>query len=99
MSRMQERFNFAMELQNLRKSVDKLEAQLKKQSDCDLNDPIRTFQVVLNVETRSSSWGEGYVDSAEMTEHFRAFIPELRNVLHLDEEYESIKVQQVTEVT
>lgn len=99
MSTYQERFNYALEIGTLKKRIVALEAKLKKEQNQEFNDPIRTFEVVLRVATRASTWGAGVLDKNTIYHHFDDFTAEIAETTNLVDEGDSIKVQRVTEVT
>jgi hypothetical protein len=102
MSTYQERFNYALELEQLRTRINDIEAKLRQEQEREfaaIADPIRTFEVVLRVETRASTWGTGELDKDEIYQHFDDFMSRICEITNLIDEDDSIKVQRVTEVT
>jgi hypothetical protein len=102
MSTYQERFNYALEIGALKERIVALEAQLKDEQEREFAataDPIRTFEVVLRVTTRASTWGLNGVGKDEMYHHFDENLSEICETTNLVDEGDSIKVQRVTEVT
>ena len=65
----------------------------------ELNDPLRTFEVVLRVTTRASTWGDGGVDKGKMFFHFEDYLSEICETANLVDDGDSIIVHKVTEVT
>lgn len=98
MSTYQERFNYALEIEQLRTRLKNLEARLKEEQEREFDDPIRTFEVVLRVTTRASTWGLNGVDKDEVYHHFEDFLCEIAETINLTDEGDSIKVQGVNEV-
>jgi hypothetical protein len=95
---MQERFNYAFELQALRDRVVALEKQLKEDVERDAESP-QTFEITLKVTTLPSTWGEEYVDCLVVENHFNDFMFEMKEALRLDDGGDEIKVLKITEVT
>jgi hypothetical protein len=95
---MQERLNYALELQTLRNRVAALEKQLKEDAERDAESP-RMFEVTLKVTTLPSTWGEEYVDCDTLEQHLFDYMFEVKEALHLDDGGDEIKVLKVTEVT
>ena len=87
--------NISLEIDELKARIFALETQLKE----DLLDPVCTFEVVLRVTTRASTWGQEGVDCDKMRYHLSYFNKEIKEVLFLTDPGDSIKVQGVTEVT
>jgi hypothetical protein len=101
MTTYQERFNYALEIGSLKERIVALEAQLKEEQDQEFAataDPIRTFEVVLRVTTRASTWGAGVLGKNTIYHHFDDFTAEIAETTNLVDEGDSIKVQRVTEV-
>ena len=90
---------FTQELQAMRAQLIAMEAVLQEAKEQEENDPLRTFDVVLRVTTRASSWGGGVIDSDYMFAHFFDYVDEIAPVTHFTDPGDSIKVQGVTEVT
>jgi hypothetical protein len=86
--------NISLEIDELKARIFALETQLKE----DLLDPIRTFEVVLRVTTRASTWGDREVDYCEVYDHFHQYTNDMKNAIFLNDEGDSIKVEKVTEV-
>jgi hypothetical protein len=99
MTTYQERFNYALEIEKLKTRLKDLETKLREEQEREFNDPLRTFEVVLRVETRASTWGAGVLDKNTIYHHFDDFTPEIAETINLIDEGDSIKVQRVIEVT
>lgn len=89
-----ERFNYALELVELKNKIAVLEARLKEEQ---LESPLCTYEVVLQVTTRASTWGDG-LDASHLQDHFNDYIGDIADAVHLTDKGDSIKVQKITEV-
>lgn len=98
MSTYQERFNYALEIEQLKTRLKNLESQLREEQEREFDDPIRTFEVVLRVTTRASTWGAQGVNAGIVSDHFDDYLHEISEVANLTDEGDSIKVQGVNEV-
>lgn len=94
-----ERFNYALELVELKNKIAALEARLKEEQENDeqFANPLYTFEVVLRVATRASTWGDG-LDASHLQDHFNDYIGAIAVAAHLTDKGDSIKVQKITEV-
>lgn len=94
-----ERFNYALELVELKNKIAALEARLKEEQENDeqFANPLYTFEVVLRVATRASTWGDG-IDAGLLRDHFNDYIGDIADAVHLTDKGDSIKVQKITEV-
>lgn len=99
MSTYQERFNYALEIEQLKTRLKNLETKLREEQEREFSDPLRTFDVVLRVTTYASNWPQDFVDSEMVSRHFSDQTNELLSVLSFTDEGDSIKVHGVTEVT
>lgn len=99
MTTYQERFNYALEIEQLKTRLKDLEAKLREEQEREFSDPVRTFDVVLRVETRGSTWGINGVDKDIVYRHFFDFIDDVEEIVNFTDKDDSIKVQGVTEVT
>lgn len=99
MTTYQERFNYALEIQQLRTQINDLEAKLRKEQERDFSDPSRTFEVVLRVTTRASNWGSSGLNKDVVHAHFNEWLSEIAEVVNLVDEGDSVKVEKVNEVT
>lgn len=99
MTTYQERFNYALEIEKLKTQLRNLETKLREEQEREFNDPIRTFEVVLRVTTRASTWGLNGVDKDQVSYHFQDYTDEIQEVVNFTDEGDSIKVHGVTEVT
>lgn len=95
----QERFNYALEIEGLKTRLKNLETKLREEQEREFNDPVRTFEVVLRVTTRASTWGIQGVNAGIVSDHFYDYLQEISEVANLTDEGDSIKVLKVTEVT
>jgi hypothetical protein len=86
---------FTQELQALRDKIAAMETTLQSAKD---EDPLRTFDVVLRVTTHASTWG-AWVDCDKVRYHFSDFNEEIKEAVLLTDPGDSVKVQEVTEVT
>ena len=91
--------HYALEIDELKARLLRLETKLKEEQDKNLSDPIRTFLVTLKVTTKASTWGYERVDACELEDHFNEFICEISSASYLDDPGDSIIVQGVKEVT
>lgn len=89
-----ERFNYAFELVELKNKIAVLEARLKEEQ---LESPLCTYEVVLRVTTRASTWGDG-LDASHLQDQFNDYIGDIADAVHLTDKGDSIKVQKITEV-
>lgn len=89
-----ERFNYAFELVELKNKIAVLEARLKEEQ---LESPLCTYEVVLQVTTCASTWGDG-LDASHLQDHFNDCIDDIADAVHLTGKGDSIKVQKITEV-
>lgn len=83
-------------LKDLRKQCDFLEEQLKDYKKAEASDPIRTFDVVLRVTTRASTWWGGWVNKGMVFDQFLG--KDFQEIVGLNDPGDSIKVDKVTEV-
>lgn len=83
------------ELENLKLRIADIEDDIENS----VADPVRTFDVVLRVTTRASTWGDDYVGARELENHFNQFIREIQSLTRLNDPGDSIIVQGVEEVT
>lgn len=99
-NKMQERFNYALELQSLRNRIEELENQLKEDAKSAPESP-RVFDVTLRLTTLSSTWtwGSESIDHQMIMEHFNDFLREMAGALNLVDDGDEIKVLNVKEVT
>lgn len=95
----QERFNYALEIEQLKTRLKDLENQLREEQEREFSDPVLSFEVVLRVTTRASTWGVHGVDVDQVSYHFQDFVDDIQEVTNLTDEGDSIKVLKVTEVT
>lgn len=98
MTTYQERFNYALEIEKLKTQLKNLETKLREEQEREFNDPVRTFEVILQVKTRGSTWGINGIDEDVVYNHFLDFIDDIKEVTNLVDEDDSIKVQRATEV-
>lgn len=83
---------FAQQLAELKAKIKDLESQI----ELDRQETFLTFDVVLRVKTKVSSWSD-FIDSDIMREHFNNTIDDLASTLCFDTE-ESVTVQKITQV-
>lgn len=98
MSTYQQRFNYALEIEQLKARL-KVLVRLRDEQEREFSDPLRAFEVVLRVTTRGSTWGVSGVDKDQVSYHFQDFADEIREVVNFTDPGDSIKVHKVTEVT
>lgn len=98
MSTYKERFNYALEIEQLKARLKNLEALLREEQEREFNDPVRAFEVVLRVTTRGSTWGMQGVNADVVRDHFCDFVDDIKEVSNLTDKGDSIKVHKVTEV-
>lgn len=83
----------AQQLAELKAKIKDLESQI----ELDCQETFLTFDVVLRVKTKASSWSKDFIDSEIMREHFNNTIDDLAGTLCFDTE-ESVTVQKITQV-
>jgi hypothetical protein len=89
---------FITELENLRKQIENLQGRIAD-LEVDESDNLKTFDVTLRITTRPLSWADNVVNEAEVFEHFRCNINDIREATRLSDPGDSIKVFEVKEVT
>ena len=94
----QERFNYALEIERLKNRLKDLEAKLREEQEREFDDPIRTFEVVLRVASRASTWGHQGMNEGVVRDHFEDYSQDICEVTNLTDVGDSINVQRVNEV-
>lgn len=85
--------SIAQQLAELKAKIKDLESQIEL--DCQEN--FLTFDVVLRVKTKASTWCNDFVDSEIMREHFNNTIDNFADTLCFDIE-DSVTLQKITPV-